>query len=608
MSQTQKKTRHLKKSTAALQVAVANLEKFTHKNVMNPIVNAADLTVKEGNLIAKTSSPLKKTIEMARCFIAATFSEKARAKYKENEIQVRETLLKAIDTVKRNHLIIEKLKEGTLEEQRFAASAIATIERYNTVLDNTGIRKAHWSKRIAGFFYKFSGLSVDEEFKRHRIELPPAISQQCNFSQQDLDNNRNFDCKISQAFHANVTSMSHQRLSLESAAEHTDPILKQETDAIRIKANTLIRQHGICFQSIAEALTCVRNAPIQAVLDTQLATSTLYLTLNVIPGMVIKVKGSFKRGMQPSMPSCPISDSFRLAWKSIQTGFPHPSQYTGWALADSLIPSYPHHLDLLPSLEPLYRRKQEAALTLLPGEKLFEPAKHLLRLKAQVFENAQEWIHLHKALSIAIIEAAPPDRVPKNSMEVIATFYIHLEQQESPLNYLIDMHQLINERAILAPHAALQEKWLNEQENFSEATSYESLTEERKQAVESSLPAWSLEFVNCFIDILGPSSQAILLQHLSETFRTAPPMLNDFEYKLQTAALKQLGTFLEELDMNLQAMPHAEALEFVRMRMRNLMASDVALFKTPSIDDLDPIYGQIAQELEIYFNSRFYLL
>jgi uncharacterized protein YjbI with pentapeptide repeats len=601
------KTQHLKNSTAALQAAIANLEKFTLKNELNPNINVADLTVQEGKLICKASSPLKKTIERARCFIAAAFSERARAKYKENEVQVRETLLKAIDTVKRNHLIIEKLKEGSLEEQRFAAATIATIERYNTVLDNAGITKAHWSKRIARFFYKFSGLSVDEELKRQRIDLPHAVSRQSNFSQQDLDNARNFECKISQAFHANVTSISHQKSSL-SEAENADPILKQEADAIRIKANTLIKQHGICFQSIAEALTCVRNAPIQAVLDTESATSTLYLTLNVIPGMVIKVKGSFKRNSQPSIPSRPISDSFLLVWKSIQTGFPHPSQYTGWALADSLIPSYPHHLELLPILEPLYHRKQEAAVTLLPGGKLFEPAKQLLRLKMQVFEkNMSEWIQLHKALSIAIIEAAPADHVPKNSAEVVDAFYMNLEQQSFPLNYLMEMYDIINERAILAPHAALQEKWLNEQENFSEGA-YENLTEDRKLAQEVALPSWSLDFVNCFVAAISPSSKTILLQHLSEIFRSAPPMLDDFEYKLQTAALKQLSIFLDELELNLESMPYAEALEYVRLRMRNQIVSDIALFKAPAIDEIDPTYGQIAQELEIYFNSRYYLL
>lgn len=602
MSQTQKKTFHLKKSTEALKAAVANLEKFAHKDVMNPTVHVADLTVKEGQLVAKTSSPLGKTIELARCFIAAAFSGKARAKYKENKIQVRKALLQAIDTVKQNHLIIEKLQEGTLEEQRFAATTIAAIERYNTVLDETGVKKKQWSNRIACFFYKYSGLSIGDELKPHRIELPQSTAQQSSFPQQDSIMDPNFDDKISPAFHANATA------STVSPREVNDPILKLETDAIRIKANTLIRQQGgACFQSISEALTSVRNAPIQAVLDTESSTSTLYMTLNVIPGMVVKVKGSFKRNVQANAHSCPISDSFQLAWKSIQTGFPHPSQYTGWSLADPLVPSYPHHLDLLPILEPLYRRKQEAASTLLPGGRLFEPAKHLMRLKADVFEtNAQEWIHLHKELSCAILEAAPQDLVPQNGKEIIEAFYGHLAQESSPLKCLVDIYQTINARAIVAPHIALQEKWLIEQENQGVVRPLNP--EEEKNTLEIKTPEWSIDFIHCFDKVLRASSQAILLQHLSETFRLAPPMLNDFEYKLQTAAFKQLSQFLEELEWNLQGMPHAEALGCIQVRVRNQLLADIALFKAPSIDELDSTYSQFAQELEIYFNSRFYLL
>lgn len=602
MSETQKKTFHLKKSTEALQAAVANLEKFAHKDVMNPTVNVADLTVKEGQLVAKASSPLKKTIELARCFITATFSGKARAKYKENKIQVRKALLQAIDTVKQNHLIIEKLREGTLDEQRFAASTIAAIERYNTVLDETGTKKKQWGNRIARFFYKFSGLSVDDELKTHRIELPQSTAQQSSFPQQDSNMDLNFDDKISPAFHANVAA------SAVSSRENCDPILKLESDAIRIKANTLIRQQGgACFQSISEALTSVRNAPIQAMLDTESSTSTLYMTLNVIPGMVVKVKGSFKRNVQANAHSCPISDSFQLAWKSIQSGFPHPSQYSGWALADPLIPSYPHHLDLLPILEPLYRRKQEAALTLLPGGRLFEPAKHLMRLKAEVFEkNAQEWIHLHKELSLAILEAVPQDLVPQDGKEIIEAFYAHLVQENFPLRSLAEIYQTINVHAIIAPHAALQEKWLSEQE--SQGVVRPLQVEEEKSALEIKMPEWSIDFIHCFDKILSASSQAILLQHLSETFRLAPPMLSDFQYKLQTAAFKQLSQFLEELEWNLQVMPHSEALACIQVRVRNQLLADIALFKAASIDELDPTYSQFSQELEIYFNSRFYLM
>lgn len=587
-----KKPPQLQDITSDLKNAVSNLETFAEKNESASIAHVADLSVKEGELVAKKNSPLGKTIDLARHFIASTFSGKH---HNESITQVKKTLLRSIDTVKRNHLFIERLKQGNPQEQQLAASTIAAIKHYNETLEKSETSQAHWSHRIARFLYKHSGLSVDEDLKCHRIELPHITTIHCNFSHHELEvGARAFDSKVTQAFHSHLApTVGSEQIQKELV--DTTPF-KQEADAIRIKTNTLLRQHGISFPTVSEALTSVRSAPIQATVDSDTSTSTLSLTLNVLPGMVIRVKGSFKRNLSSSH-SSPISESFLLSWKSTQTGFPHPSQYTGWALADPLIPAYPLHLHRMPLLQPLYQRKREAIQHLMPNGRLFEHAQYLLRLKHQVFEeNAVELIALHKELSLAILGAAPTDSIPLNVQEVVDNFYAYVEMQQSPLDYLAEIHQSINESYIVKPYIKLQEGWTQESEV--------QIWDEDKEQKQFDPPV--RDFICCLGKILARASQAILLQHLSETFQSPPPMLNDLEYKFQTAAFRQLRLFLDELDWDLQAKSEKEVLVHIYVHVKKQLKADIALFNATSLEELDPEDTLFSQELEIYFNSHFY--
>lgn len=613
------KTKHSSKlldPTAALQDAINNLEKFAEKSEL-ALPNVDNLAVEEGELIAKSRSPLRKTIDLARCFISATFSEKTRAKYDENRQKVKKALLNSIEIIKKNHLILEKFSEGNPEEQQLVASTMAAIKRYNAAIDMKEASSKPWSHLIAHFVYKHSGLSVEEDLKCHRIELPQVKTIRSNSHDSDPDK-RNFDTKVNQTFHSSI-SVSPAILDIKDK-EIEDPLLKQEADAIRMKTNTLLRLHGICFPTISEALTTVRAAPIQASLDRESSTSTLYLTLNVIPGMIVRVKGSFKRDPQSATHSRPIPDSFLLSWKTTQTGFPYPSQYVGWALADPLIPPYPLRLDMLPLLRPLYHTKQETSQALLPNGNLIETAKQLFRIKKQIFkEDAQELLGLHRQLSLAILGASTSKLEHGSSSAIIDPFYAYLETHSSPLEFLAEIFQLINENFIVSPYTKLQEEWIKNQNNpqilgtgfpACEQQCKDLLAEEDKKSLEwvesqKLLEPPVKEFIRCFGTLLGTASKSIVMQHLSETFGFVPPDLNEFEVKIQIAAFKQLNAFLEELNQDFQGISDEEVVNHLRAFTKEQLLADIALFQAPLVEQWNPDLAALSHELKEYFQNRF---
>lgn len=571
---------------AALQAAIHTLEKFTLKNESEPVVHVADLAVQEGKLVDAEDSPVKKSIAFIRHIIATAFSRKAREEHRRKRQQVQNVVSKAIDTVKRHYLFIEKLKEGSPEERKLAASTMATIKRYNALLDSSKA-PADWSVMLASFLYTRSEFTVDEELKKNRIDLPQSAVIQ---SAEDRN-----------------TILGHA-VQLES---HNDPLIGREADVIRMKANTLLRQHGISFKTISDALNTVKEAPILASVDTSSSTSTLFLTIDVLPGTTIKVKGSFKRDRETQMRSTPIPDSFQLSFKSMHTGFPHPAQYTGWSLTDVLVPAYPLRLDQLPLFQPLYDRKNSTALALQPQGALLDRAEKQLRLKKEAFMmHHTEFVELHRRLCHAIAMAAGEENDPA----AFDNFFDCLKKDPEPFDRLAQINSLMLEHYIIKPYAKLQNMWVERRDpvlfHQNPSAIYQGAIKILEDTLElaphalqqEELTQESLAYIAHFGTILGRAAQAIALQHLSEAFGCTPPMLNDFEQKMQAVSYKQLYAYLSDLEND------PSSAEQMSKMLRDRLSSDIALFDVPSLDGIDAPHVALVHELEVYFNTRYYTL
>lgn len=601
-----KHIKHLVKHTA-LQAAIANLEQFAIKNELAPIAHIAELNVSDGKLISSEQSNLQKTISLARCFVSALFSSKAHQQLLDKKGLVQNVVMRAIDVIKRNHLLIEELKKGTPEEQMLAATTLAAIKRYNEVFEQKGSQSTDWSQSIVRFFYKYSGLSVEDSLKDNRIDLPRVHT--IHFESSANAPNQ----KISHAFQSHVSiTVPHDKIPEFSAVMLTnvmaDPLSKQETDLLRMKANTLLRQHHIKFHSMSEALQAIKDAPIYTSVDEKTGVATLRLTLTLIPGTAIEIFGAFQRDLNTPTHSVPIPEKFQLTIASLHNGFPHPLQYSGWALENGLIPSYPHRLDQMPLFKPVYLRKQEVMKGLLPEGALFEKARELWEVKSKIFnEKSEELLRLHRELSLTFIKEAPA--AYPNAEQIVANFFDQLTNRPLAIEYLAKMYQLINEQFISRPHSKLQELCVTRTDtdvaelikkaraDLAEDASFvqEKLLEKIQQTSDEGEKN-SLAFVLCMGSILQSSIQSILFQHFSETFGYAPRMLTQFEQKLQVAAYKQLITFLEELN------GASVSFEVIKQSIE----SDIALFQGEDCENLDSLDVQISHEMEVYFNSRYY--
>ncbi len=610
--------------TTDLRDAIQKLEIFALQNESEPIPHVGHF--EDNSLIPVTKTPLQRTIDLARCFIAATFSDKAREENDKKRFIIHDELLQAIDVVKSQYLLIEKLKKGNPSEQKLASCATLTIQRYNAIIDQAKRIPTSLRERMVRLAYQHSGLSLEEGL--NKIDLPQTAEIELGSplkNRFETVSNKMFRDR----FHSHFLPSSSKKIaSLMQQREisNDEAISKREADAFRMKAISLLNHHGIPFSSVSDALNSIRTAPIHVHPSIENAfpfsVLSLFQTLTPFPGEIIELQGSFKRDPKSRERSIPIPESFHLFSKSIQTGFPHPSQHTGWALADQLIPLCPHRLDQLPLFVSLYQRKKETAQALLPQGRLINIAKNLHKLKKEAFQkNADNFIHLHGNFIKAIVKSAPLEIIPGGTERAVDQFYQILKHHPCSFHLLTETNQAIIEHFIAQPYKKLQEVWLershpnlaNKDPQKSCQGALEILCQEinlnasQKIAIQfdqsdDSFIQNTLEYILCIGKLIGKSSCAIILQQLSEGMGLAPPMLTEFEQKVQCSVYKQLQEFIDQLN----AYTSLKDMNDIGTVLQRQIESDTAIFESPSCDEIIAPSLEIVQELEVYFNSRYY--
>ncbi len=430
------------------------------------------------------------------------------------------TVIRAIEDVKRYHPIIN----GSISEesQKLSERALDSIHRFNQ-LSKTPTK---WFQKLFRFFFKKK--------------------------------------KIKKTIHLNTPSQ-HKKAEQVSIVV-AQALLKQEEDAFRMKAISLIRKKGILFPSIEDALKAIRETPIYT--TTPISASSILMlsqTLTPFPGETVILKGSFKRTPKGPLPSTPISDSFELSTKSVQTGFPYPSQHTGWALADALIPMHPHRVEELPQLNELFIKKEEISNAFSDQKPLKKHAHALIQSKEKaVQEQSKEFFNLHRQLFCSILTAAPKHLVSSNASSSVTAFYNWISKHPSPYRECSQWWYQFNQLYLTTPFEALQEAWI-EQKNLkllsedperSFSTAKHILHDAlMKQAPPDNTPQPVKELFLCMKPIIGLSAQNLFLQYTSEIIEFTPPQLSDFEKTLQSLALTQLEEYIKELESPLSKHP-----------------------------------------------------
>ena len=392
-------------------------------------------------------------------------------------------------------------------------------------------------------------------------------------------------------------------------------------DAFRMKSIRNIQQH-LFPHSMGEVLELVKHTPVE-INEQQIPDSVLMRqVIDISPGSVIILSGSFKKiGSDSKLMSIPILEEFHSSLQSTQTGFPHPSQYAAWALADQLVNADPLRLEQAPLFAMIEKKKKMAIQDLLFNKTLISKAKHISKQHKDAFNsNLDKTIGLHREVIETIIEQAPnhPSIEKDNTGFILDKFYADVKDSSTNLapfdKLALAQLQIIN-LAIVRPFQKLQEEWLSgfsalRQGSYQEKqqtaihlleTEAEKGLAEMSNLTESDTQQESTYlFIRLMSQIFGQASRSIIIQYMSEKIGFAPSMLTDFEQKIQACAFQQLITFLNELERD-----YKDGYDW-KLDIEAKLKADLAIFKVDTVDALVSLPADLTQELEVYFNSRFY--
>lgn len=566
-----------------LQTAIEELKVFTQSA-------ASRLEVGEdGRLVEAKESRLERIVGLARCYIGPLFSDALRQEQEKRLLEVKKAILKARDIIQSHSALIEKFKEGDEAQRKLAESALLTIQHYNAIVAQDSFDKKKYN-------YERKCLLSDQEIKGQKIELPHVISVQYN-SHPDSHPAHKMLKELSQALHKGAHKKTFSALTHQES-------LQVMIDAFHTKAIMMIEEH--LKKSKAEIVPLVKQNTPDIDEESQPDVITMRQLIEVDAGSVICVTGCFNR-IHSKFMIMPIKDSFRLSFQFTHTGFPYPSQHTGWALADKWIDASPLRMDQTPLFQKVNERRNRLAHQLLFDQTFIQKARRHFKMKRDVFDqNRHIFLPLYRQLQQALQQGAPNGM----NQSLLEAFYQELERAPSAFDLLAQTQQQVVHLFIKQPMKALQDEWLEAektplriglpQERFQAAS--QRLEQHGQQAQKQldcsqSLHAYILEQGL----LLSKAFQSVGLQYQSEKMGFSPPLLNDFERKLQACAFQQLLAFLDECEQRIDSVDPAQ----IKSDLLIAWSKDLHFLESNNEED-HALSLAIVNELERYFTSRFY--
>ncbi len=577
-----------------LQKAIEELDAFTHSE-------ASRLEVGEnGRLVASKETHLERVVGLARCYIGPLFSDQARQKQEKKLGDIKRAILQARDIIQSHSGLIEKFKEGDEAQRKLAENALLAIQRYNNIVAQGS---SNGTIKYDVYNYERHRLLLDQEIKGQPIQLPHAVSVKYD-SHPDSHPAHKMLKELSQSL-----LFSHQKLNTVISSTHKKTI-QFMIDTFHMKAIRMMQSHLSHLNSMAEIVPLVKQTPLEIDEESDVDLITMRQLLEVGPGFFILVTGCFKRNLSdPQFMTMPILDSFRLSFQLTHSGFPYPSQHTSWALADKWVEAYPLRADQVPLFQQIDQRKKVLTQQLLFDQVFIQKARCYAKFKRDVFDQHRDFfLPLHHQLQKLLKQYLCND---EGQDFVLETFYNEVSRAPSAFDILVQTQQQLLDLFIKQPIKALEEEWLGAeatllrigtpQEKFQAAC--QKLEHYRLQAREAlTLGNWHHAYLMQQGNLLGKAFQSIGLQYQSEKMGFSPPLLNDFERKLQACAFQQLLEFMDECENRL-------GIQDTNQMKDHLAASwmrDLQLLSNSNVEEENSLPVAIINELEVYFNSRFY--
>lgn len=574
---------------AILQIAIEELDVFTK-------LEASRLEVGEnGRLVAAQESRLERVVGLARCYIAPFFSDQIKAQQEKRLVEIKKAILRARDIVKSHSPLIEKFKEGDEIQRKLAESALSAIQRYNAIVaqDSTGLSKSDV------YNYERQRLLSDEEIKGQQIELPHTISIKYDShpdghpAHQMLKELR----ELSQSSRRKIGQKSPS-----SVPTHKKSI-QFMIDTFQMKAIRMIEMH--LKKPVAEIVPLVKRA--QPEIEEENSANLIHMQqlIEVDAGSVILVTGCFKCNAAHLM-AMPILDSFRLSFQATHSGFPYAFQHTGWVLGDKWVEAFPLRVDQTPHFHRVNQRRKSLAHRLLFDQDFKQKVHRYFQMKGKIFDlNRDIFLPLHHQLYQALQSHA----AFQGSPSLVEAFYQKASCAPSSFDILVQAQQQAVDLFIQQPIKALEEEWLEEASTPLRMGAPQEKYQAARLKLEEHRHLMQKQFdsPHCYDAyvmqqglFLGQAFQSIALQYQSEKMGFSPPLLNEFERKLQICAFQQLLGFLNECENCLDNLEPAQ----IKGNLLMALSKDLQLIET-SDEDERALPVVIVNELETYFQGRF---
>lgn len=478
-----------------------------------------------------------------------------------------EEVKRVIDIISRFRFHIHVWAKGNLEEQKFAHLCTDVINRYNEYNDQHNKGRG-WPK-------------IDL--------LRPWTVKRYYYSDPKQEGYVSAISPIQQA-----------------AAMALMP--KTVNDLFRMKGLALLEQFHIA--SNPEARATVIQSPIMAIEHDE-TKCTLQQRLHLFPGQTVVVTGKAAFDGKTNTVGLPDPKTFFVFLESTQTGFPHPIQRSGWALASQLLPEYPQRIDLLELTVPVFDAKRKIATDLLSDHEFIRKAKRLAQLKQQVFHrHRQELLMRHRDLAYVLVAASPQANLPDGIEGVIEGFYNFVKNEPNPFDVLVKVSEEINQQFVMQPHQVAlkaivhgKSTDLGSDHAVDRACAMQKILSQafenaihdvwqKKSMAHSEEQKKTLDYISCLGAIIASAAKSIILQYLSEDLIFYPPKLTLFQQKIQEAAYRQVRDFFDELSLS-----HLSET-VVYQNCINQYQQDLAIFQQGK-------NLMLAHELASYFQNRY---
>lgn len=531
-----------------------------------------------------TLPTVSKTISMMRSLFMTKQDIEPKKHNHQRHPPDKKSVERAAEFVTRQRLFIEKLREGSPDEQELAHAFTKKIDAYNKSCDIRIQNCIANGKGLAGLL---------RTRKKDSTNVPPKIA---------------LPQKVTvQRYYPENAETAHSLISSTAKTVASIVISKQSAELFQMKALSLLERYGIATNP--EAREHVKISPIHAAIESGKATCILTQTLSLFPGQTIVIKGTSALDPQTQSICRLFPETFCLSLESTQTGFPHPSQRAGWSLTHQLLPENPQRIDMLGTSATLFKRRAEAIAGLLPQGGLLKKAKIMLAERKICFQiHKEKLIDLHRQLALAIHNAAQMTILPVGQYEAICKFYDALESHPHPFEWLTEVNHQMRECFITEPYNKLLEAILRGKStdfgNVDPDVRYRGAQRVFEHALEDSHTKLynqaratklthervKLDYIRCLGIIIGRAARQVLLQYLSEDLIYTPPVLTPFERKIQAAAFMHLERFLTELE-NDKPSTTLKSLE-------HDILEDIAIFNSD-----EPLV--ICNELAEYYDKRY---